>query len=70
MNSYNIWSEGYSATGDHSGAVCLDRGVLADTFAEACSIALEGDPYFNKDNLTYWACRLYDNEYEAKESFG
>jgi hypothetical protein len=70
MNSYNIWSEGYSATGQSSGAVCLDRGVLADTFDEACIVALYGDPYFNENSLTYWGCKLYDNEYEARGSFG
>jgi len=70
MNTYNIWSEGYSATGNHSGAILLKGDVIASSFREACTTAFSSDPYFNKESLTYWACKLYDNEYEARSSFG
>lgn len=26
--------------------------------------------YFNLEHLTYWGCRLFDNEIEARKSFG
>ncbi|EBF8123335.1 hypothetical protein ACVY1S_002049 [Salmonella enterica subsp. enterica] len=72
MMKYQIWSEGYEATGNSGSAELLGE-VEADDFASACSALFEGtdrEKYFNKQRLTYWGCRLFDNEQDAKKSFG
>jgi hypothetical protein len=66
---WEIWSEGYSATGEHSLAV-FHGTVNAGTFREACDIAFGGETIYNSKSLTLWGCRLFDNEQNARESFG
>lgn len=69
---YQIWSEGYEATGN-SGCAELMGEVEAGDFTSACSALFEGtehEKYFDKQRLTYWGCRLFDNEQSAKKSFG
>jgi hypothetical protein len=66
---YQIWSEGYQATGESSGA--YKHGELeANNFKEACDNFFNDDKYYNSDKLTYWGCRLFDNEVDARKSFG
>ena len=73
MKLYEIWSEGYRCTGD-SGEAMLHGRIKADTFKEACiAFALKDrrfNPYFNPETMTYWGCRLFDNERNARKSFG
>jgi hypothetical protein len=72
---FEIWSEGYAATCDR-GRACLMRTVEADTFLDACVKAFDGNKLFcanqgEKDYLpTYWGCRLYPTEQEARREFG
>ena len=71
---FDIWSEGYVCTGQSSKAV-LHGSVYADTFKEAVAIHVNGlsaEPrsYFNLEAGTHWGCRLYDNEKDARKSFG
>ena len=65
--------EGYAASGDRSGATLLGSAD-AGSFAEACRkvYAQRGDfsGYPLTDNLTIWGCRLFDNEVDARRSFG
>lgn len=68
---YQIWSEGYEATGNSSGADLLGEAEAND-FASACSVLFEGSEhakYFDKQRLTYWGCRLFDNEQDARKAF-
>jgi hypothetical protein len=71
--SFQIWSEGYSATGQSSGAINFGS-ESGKTFQEACDKFFAKDPrhrgYYNSESLTYWACKLYDNESDARRSFG
>lgn len=90
---FDVWSEGYAATGEHSPAMCHRRGVEASNFQAACDqvfseslgliqdIADDGrrtftsggrqfDPCYDRENLTYWGCKLFTNETEARMSFG
>ena len=76
---FHIWSEGYSITGNNSGAIYLGE-FEADTFEHACdkwaktltddysrkcySPAKDGKP------PSFWGCRLYDNEMDARKAFG
>lgn len=69
MKSYRIWSEGYAATGQSSGAI--SHGIVeAASFKEACDIKFEGDSLYSPDRMTYWGCQLFDNESDARKSFG
>jgi hypothetical protein len=73
--TYEIWSEGFRATGE-SGEARLEGIIEADTFLEACdklAAIKEWDKrpgYYNRDHLTVWGCRLFTSEGEARRSFG
>jgi len=70
---YSIWSEGYRATGNSSGANFEGVGH-GETFREACDDLARRDQvfakYYNPEKLTLWGCRLFDNESDARKSFG
>ena len=69
---YEIWAEGFVATGENGPADLL--GINSGfTFKEACiNLAArkkEFARYFDPERLTYWGCRLFDNEADARKSF-
>ena len=69
---YEIWYEGYNATGNRSGTSYLDK-TKGTSFKNACQnffVERSDLNYFDNHTLTYWGCRLYDNEIEARRSFG
>lgn len=73
--AFNIWSEGYDCTGQSSGA--MHHGIIsASSFNEACTIwANQNDErkgYFRITNgiPIYWGCQMFDNEVDARKSFG
>ena len=66
---FEIWSEGYIITGG-SGTAQLHDKIKANSFKEACDILFNGDQFYNPKNLTYWGCRLFDNETDARKAFG
>lgn len=77
---FNLWVEGYAATGEHGTAKLLGT-VEAESFNEA---VLKWNSENNTDgrkwgNLGYdlnydrhslWGCRIYDNERDARKAFG
>ena len=90
---YEVWTEGYSATGEHSGAIChtvkdadymhgkmgTPIKVIADSFEDACKKVLGDSLDKNEDGSLrldsdgrpmVWACRCFDNEVDARKSFG
>lgn len=73
MKKFNIWSEGYRATGDWADAQFhgLSEG---DSFEQACiRFAKENawfDKWFHPEKMTFWGCKLYDNEVDARKRFG
>lgn len=74
MRTFEIWAEGYRASGEKgSGAIYWGK-VEANSFKEAFDKLAERDKSFrncyNPVNLTFWACRLFDNEADARKSFG
>lgn len=73
MNQYAIWSEGFHVMEGRSGAI-LHGYAEGETFEDACKNLAEKDSsfkgYFDPERLTYWGCRLFDNEVEARVSFG
>lgn len=68
-----IWSEGFAATGEGGPAV-KHGDVQAGSLREACDLLARNDSafaaYYNAERLTYWGCRLFDNEAAARKSFG
>ena len=74
LPSWNVWLEGFAATGNISRARFL--GVhQAATFKEACAIAIRAfDDYnescYSPERNTYWGCHFFDNEADARKSFG
>jgi hypothetical protein len=70
---FSVWVEGYQVTGNKDEARLVGT-VEAPTFAEACASLMSKPPWndgnFDRENLTYWGCRLFDNEVDARKSFG
>lgn len=73
MREFEVWMEGYSATGQSSPHRFIGK-VKAKTFKEACYIALKN--YFHCDeeefkrlydpkNNSFWGCKCFDNEKDA-----
>lgn len=100
MKLYQVWSEGYAATGERSGAR-LEGEAVAENFDDACIAVccdrLDKEPdgsyrrgtyrqtgplgYIppgierlkaieRKGNYSIWGCQLFDNEQDARKSFG
>lgn len=77
---FNIWSEGYAATGESGTATKfanekrLDGKWAGRNFKEACQVAMKIiDPtnrFYNVKTNSYWACSLFDNRSDASKSFG
>ena len=75
MEKITLWSEGYQATGEHSDAtyhgtfdaidlydaVVQFRDTLTDEYSIRC---------INLTTLSFWGCKFYDNETDARKSFG
>lgn len=79
MNQFELWVEGYAATGEHGTARFLGRWS-GETFDEAVkkwnatkNIRSEyGDlRWSDNDHMwSVWGCRIFDNEADARRSFG
>lgn len=72
MKRFEIWAEGYAATGEN-GTANLFGTASGATFKDACDSFFrnrEDAHYYDPQDLTYWGCRLFDNEAKARESFG
>lgn len=101
MKEFEIWIEGYAATGESSSASYLGK-AKGNTFREACLCFVYPNNYpyepargtklkldnpktisypemapkwqrdqIDNDNIPRsWACRYFDNEIDARKSFG
>lgn len=98
MKEFEIWMEGYAATGESSGAQLIGK-AMGNTFIEACEnfrypldrlgfdeqhiSEMAGKPLGMDRNADgtlrmsadgkhpmCWACLLFDNEADARKSFG
>ena len=64
---YEVWCEGHKALGSSSSAYKI--GVTKAASCEAaCDWLCRNDP--NYSNGRIWGCKLYDNELDARASFG
>ena len=76
---YEIWVEGYAATGSYGEAQKIGEAE-ADSFDEAVQIIDEEIKHDGRDfgelrhektgHWSFWGCRLFDNENDARASFG
>lgn len=73
---YEIWMEGYAATGESGTAQKLGE-FEAESFDDAVELLLRnGDhkKYYRRSDITgnhlIWGCTLYDNEKDARRYFG
>lgn len=75
---WSVWAEGYAATGESGEAFLVGRKWAA-TFERACELIHKekgekalGQYTPPKDGQppAYWGCRLYDNEADARRTFG
>lgn len=94
MKEWEIWMEGYSATGEHAGA-SFNGKFEGDTFDEAVENYLskrettdwpdirqyyrKGEKFLPRNSEgvmkivtkhSIWACQLFNNEVDARKSFG
>lgn len=73
MRHFDVWCEGYIANGDRGIATKLFRGI-GNSLKEVCEERAKTDEefarYFNADSMAYWGCRIFDNESDARKSFG
>ena len=71
MQEYQIWVEGYSVTGNSSGAQMIGT-AQGNSFLEALSTVEDkhGIKYLEDGTPNIWGCRLYDNHEQAARSFG
>ena len=78
MKKFNLWTEGYLATGmEGIPAKATFWGEFqANSFKEAIQMWKDTltDPYsiscVDVENKTFWGCRFYDNESDARKAFG
>ena len=75
MSEFEIWTEGFQISGNQAQASKLGT-VEAETFAEACDKLCSPLEWQQKhgryDSRSggVWGCRLFDNEADARRSFG
>lgn len=79
---FDIWTEGYLATGMEgipARAQKLASNVEADNFIDAVKKWYKSEPNASsrfgdlciRDNKAYiWGCRIFDNETDARKSYG
>lgn len=65
---YEVWTEGYIVTGNSSGAKYYGS-TPAISFKAAC-IKLIGLDALDEDKTSVWGCKCYDNEVDARKTFG
>jgi hypothetical protein len=69
---YSVWVEGFLATG-MEGVPAMARylgDAAGENFEDACIGLLCDHANFDAASLTVWGCRLFDNEADARKSFG
>ena len=77
MKKIEIWEEGFACTGQSEKAKLI--GVYeANDFNDAVKAHIEAHPELKVNQLydydgkyhSIWACRLFDNETDARKEFG
>lgn len=70
---WQVWAEGYRTNGEAAGAKLLGEAESV-TFGEAVLAVIEGNPelakHFDPERVTYWGCRIFHREQDARRAFG
>lgn len=72
---YEVWTEGYAATGESSSATFHGK-YFASSFRDAVLQWVDKNPNRGKDFsekdgvMRLWGCRFFDNEKDARAKFG
>lgn len=71
---WEVWLEGYAVTGSFAGAKFCGK-FKGSTFEEAvlawvATQGEEGKKFYNPESGVYWGLNFYDNEAEARKTFG
>ena len=73
MKLYEIWTERDNDYGRNCPVRCLGSAE-GYSFKDACKRFAERVDWFrqkfDEQNTTYWGCRLFDNELDARKSLG
>lgn len=76
MEKYKVWLEGYVCTGQRAGAEYLGE-FEGTSFEDAClkaSLAKFGPKetanFYDTNRNTFWGCHFYNNESDARKTFG
>jgi hypothetical protein len=73
MPFFEVWTEGYVATGEH-GTAKFWGSWWAEDLRGAADQVFSDDPdlgrHYNRERLQVWACRIFDNEADARKSYG
>jgi len=74
MPRWEVWVEGWAASGEQHATAQLLGMTDAGTFQEACAAMLKATGsdirLYNPERNSYWGCRLFDNEQAARKAFG
>ena len=74
-NVISLWSEGYSATGDYSDATYhgnFNAINLRDAVKQFKNSLTDesSKKLIDLNKLTFWGCKFFDNEHDARKNFG
>lgn len=74
VKMWSVWTEGYAVTGNNAGAT-LHGQFEGVTFKDAClawvnTLEPEDRELYKPETNSLWGCRLFDNEADARKSFG
>ena len=74
IKKWDIWMEGFVVTGQNDTAA-FKGSFKGETFQDACLAWVntldEGlKTYYSKESNTFWSCRMFANEIDARKSFG
>jgi hypothetical protein len=75
MKKIQLWSEGYSATGGEAKAIFhgeFEAVDLRDAVRQFKDTLIDerDKKCVHVDSLDFWGCRFFDNEADARKSFG
>lgn len=72
MKTIEIWAEGFNVSGNKQDARLLTKVEVSPNtnFKQACQIALAEEGPYNSNKNSFWGCKLFDNEQDARKSFG
>ena len=72
MQLFTIWTEGYAATGESGTATYMGeaKGKNLQDAVKNLFNTRDGGEWVNKDYTAYWGCKFFDNEADARKSFG